>query len=218
MRALSSIFVFFGLALSAHAGITQQDFTGTGNIYVLNSTNWPTASPTNDKIGCLSELGKLISTESKEGCGVFTRADSYPYTLSTKEGNCTFTDKSQERNTDSKYGKLDYAWNCNSTYDSVIYDQLYTITGFPHVFLCFGDVACYYDAKKAPGHGDILSLWQFHWGSQQMDITPGHIQLLLMWNKIEEPYKRKGSEDIPGPRLRLTDGMQEPLLGLEQKS
>jgi hypothetical protein len=53
--------------------------------------------------------------------------NTYPYTLSTKEGNCTFVDQSQEKNTDSHYGANDHAFNCNPTYESVIYDQLYTI-------------------------------------------------------------------------------------------
>ena len=127
MRSLFSILALFAFVLSVHAGITQKDFTGIGNIYVLNSSDWPTASPTNDKIGCLSEQGKLISTESREPCGTFTRKDRYPYTLSTRIGNCTFQDQSQERNTDSKYGASDHAWSCNASYESDIYDQLYTI-------------------------------------------------------------------------------------------
>ena len=79
--------------------------------------------------------------------------------------------------------------------------------GFPYVFLCFGDVACYYDAKKAPTRKEKLSLWPFHWGSDQLGITPGHIQLLLLWNKIGDNPKRKTIEDIPGPRLRLSDSV-----------
>lgn len=127
MRPLISVIAVVALALTVHASITQKDFTGLGNIYVLQSEDWRTASPTKDRIGCLSENGKLVPAKNKAACGVFTRMDTYPYTLSTKKGNCTFNDESQERNTDSKYGASDYAWNCNSTYESVIYDQLYTI-------------------------------------------------------------------------------------------
>lgn len=233
MRALLGTLAVFALALCSHAGITQKDFTGLGNIYVLESENWSTASPTEDRIGCLSEQGKLIPTKGKAPCGVFTRKESYPYTLSTKKGNCTFNDESQERNTDSVYGRMDFALNCNATYESVIYDQFYTIVsadyqfpelfltyiqdGFPQVFLCFGDVACYYDAKKAPARNEKLPLWQFRWGSQQMGITPGHVMMLLMWDKIGDLPKRKEIEDIPGPKLRLTDGLQIPLLGQQQK-
>ncbi|KAH6642402.1 hypothetical protein C7974DRAFT_302266 [Boeremia exigua] len=217
MQTLIGVLVFFIFALNTQAGVTQKDYTGIGNIYVLNSSDWRTASPTSDRIGCLSEYGKLVSTETKTACGTFTRSDVFPYTLSTKQGNCTFNDESQERNTDSAYGAGDHAWNCNATYVSDIYDQLYTIDGFPHVFLCFGDVACYYDAKKSPGRNEKLSLWQYHWGSHQIGITPGHIQLLLLWDKIGELPKRKDVNGIPGPRVRLVDGLQIPLLGQETK-
>ena len=127
MHALFSLLIVLILALSADASITQKDFTGIGNIYVLNSSDWRTASPTADKIGCLSEDGKLVATNDKKACGTFTRLDIFPYTLSTSRGNCTFNDESQARNTDSKYGQSDHAWNCNATYVSNIYDQLYTI-------------------------------------------------------------------------------------------
>jgi len=126
MHALS-LLGFFILALCAHASITQKDYTGSGNILVLNSSDWRTASPTKDRVGCLNEHGKLIPARTKSACGTFTRSDAFPYTLSTKKGNCTFNDESQERNTDSKYGAGDFAWNCNATYVSSIYDQLYTI-------------------------------------------------------------------------------------------
>ncbi|KAF3034808.1 hypothetical protein E8E12_005525 [Didymella heteroderae] len=218
MRVTASLLGFMLCAINASASITQKDFTGIGNIYVLNSSDWRTASPTADRVGCLSENGKFIAANDRAACGTFTRLDTFPYTLSTKKGNCTFNDESQERNTDSMYGKSDHAWNCNATYESNIYDQLYTIDGFSHVFLCFGDVACYYDAKKAPARNEKLSLWQFHWGSGQLGITPGHIQLLLLWNKIDENPKRELVQDIPGPRLRLSEEVQIPLMGQKIKS
>lgn len=135
MHGYLSIFVHFVLALRTTASITQKDFTGIGNIYVLNSSDWRNASPTNDKVGCLNEDGKLVSANNKEACGTFTRGGAFPYTLSTKKGNCTFNDESQERNTDSKYGALDHAWNCNATYVSDIYDQLYTIVSSNRLYL-----------------------------------------------------------------------------------
>ena len=84
------------------------------------------------------------------------------------------------------------------------------------MFLCFGDVACYYDGKKVPARNEKLSLWQFHWGAGQMGITPGHIQMMLMWNKIKGSPKRE-AVDIPGPRLRLVNGLQIPLLGEQRR-
>lgn len=127
MHVTTSILYLVLLVLSANASITQKDFTGIGNIFVLNSSDWRTASPTADKVGCLSKDGKFIAANDKTACGTFARRDTFPYTLSTKEGSCTFNDESQERNTDSMYGKSDYAWNCNATYESDVYDQLYTI-------------------------------------------------------------------------------------------
>ena len=56
--------------------------------------------------------------------------------------------------------------------------------GMTYPFLCNGDVNCYYDAKRVPGEGEELSLWPFRWGSQQIGITPGHVQLLLVWEQI----------------------------------
>lgn len=127
MKPLLSTLAIFLLTAVASAGITQKDFSGIGNIHVLQSEDWRTASPTTDKIGCLNDNGKLIAANNKTVCGTFTRSDEFPYALSTKKGNCTFDDESQERNTDSKYGASDHAWNCNATYESVIYDELYTI-------------------------------------------------------------------------------------------
>lgn len=85
------------------------------------------------------------------------------------------------------------------------------------MFLCFGDAACYYDAKKAPAGSDKLSVWQFHWGSGQMGITPGHVMLLLMWNKIGDLPKRQDVKETSGPRVRLTGGLQIPLLGQQRR-
>ena len=90
--------------------------------------------------------------------------------------------------------------------------------GFPYVFLCFGDVACYYDAKKTPGARDALPLWPFRWGSQQMGITPGHIQLQLMWKKLGDlPGKAKTTE-VLGPRVQISEGVQMPLMGKKERS
>jgi hypothetical protein len=82
------------------------------------------------------------------------------------------------------------------------------------VFLCFGDVACFYDSLKAPSANETLPLWPFRWGSQQQDITPGHIQLQLMWEKVGDLPKRVESTGAnPGRRLKIWEGWQAPLLG-----
>jgi hypothetical protein len=125
-KSISALFLL-ALASFASAGIKSSDFAGSGNIAVLASEDWRDVSPTKDRVGCLNNHGKLIKNDGEEACGVFTRLNSYPYTLSTTKGNCTFEDQSQEKNTDSIYGQLDHAFNCNATYKSDIYDQLYTI-------------------------------------------------------------------------------------------
>lgn len=126
MPKLLSLVIFATSALFAHAAITQADFSGTGNILVINSSDWRSATP-DDKVGCLDTYGKFINPTSTADCGVFSREAEYPYTLSSKQGNCTFSDKTQEKNTDSWYGKSDPAWNCYSPYEAIIYDELYTI-------------------------------------------------------------------------------------------
>jgi len=188
--------------------ITQADFTGVGHIYVLNSSNWQTANPSL-QVGCIDDGGAFINSTNAADCGTFARLPNYPYTLTSRIGNCTFNDPSMPTNTDSKYGRSDHAWTCNSTYVTDIYDELYTIDGFNYTFLCQGDVDCFYDAKYIPAPGEKVSLWQYHWGSEQLGITPGHVMLQLLWSKIGDLPKsfRAGNLPereipfIPGPKL-----------------
>ncbi|KAF2826502.1 hypothetical protein CC86DRAFT_394442 [Ophiobolus disseminans] len=216
MPSLFTSLLFLSFALVVHAGIQQKDFTGIGHIFVLKSDDWRSATP-KSTVGCLNDAGKLVLNKTAAECGVFERLEQYPYTLSSRKGNCTFDDPTQERNTESHYGGSDYAWSCTD-HKTDIYDELYTIDGFPYVFLCFGDVACFYDAKKAPEDTEVLSLWQYHWGSQQMGITPGHVQMQLMWTKIGDLPKRESEAQIPGPRLHIEEGMQVPLQGARARS
>jgi hypothetical protein len=126
----SSLLLFTTFAPPALATVTEKDFTGIGRIYVLQSADWRSASP-KDKVGCISDSGAFISLKDKDECGVFAHEPDYPYTLSSREGNCTFTDEDKEKNTDSVYGKRDHAWSCNGGYKAVIYDSLYTIVRHP---------------------------------------------------------------------------------------
>jgi hypothetical protein len=132
MPRLFSSLLILASALAAHAGITQIDFTGLGKIYVLESDNWTSATP-KQKVGCLDDHGRFVS-ESPHSCGVFERRNDYPYTLSSKYGNCTFEDTTQERNTDSTYGTMDYAWHCQDDHKPELYDELYTIVCSPQYF------------------------------------------------------------------------------------
>jgi hypothetical protein len=51
-----------------------------------------------------------------------------------------------------------------------------------------------------------------------MGITPGHIMLQLMWEKIGELPKRGDTSGVPGPRIELRKGQQVPLLGKSAKA
>ena len=84
-------------------------------------------------------------------------------------------------------------------------------TGFPYPFLCSGDIDCYFDAKRVPKRGEDISFWQFRWGSQQQGITPGHIQLQLLWDKVSPPHKA-ANEISTGP-VAVTQGSEFPLKG-----
>lgn len=217
MFNLNFVTLAFALTSTIHALDVQKDFTGIGNIFVLDSSDWRTASPS-DKVGCLDSQGSFINPKSDKECGVFSRLAQYPYTLSSHDGNCTFNDETQPRNVDSHYGKQDNAWNCLAPFAAQIYDELYTINGFPYTFLCFGDVACYYDAKRIPSKGESTSLWQFRWGSKQQGITPGHVMLQLLWNRLGDlPKRREGEAVAPGPRISLRGGLQVPLHGQRLK-
>ena len=46
-----------------------------------------------------------------------------------------------------------------------------------------------------------------------MGITPGHVQLQLLWTKLGDSSKREGEKAVPGQRVELNDGMQIPLRG-----
>jgi hypothetical protein len=135
MPSFFSTLLLLSSALLAHAGIQQKDFTGTGHIFVLESEDWSKATPKNT-IGCLNDAGKLVHVKTSKGCGIFSRLDDYPWTLSSRKGNCTFDDITQPRNADSIYGRSDYAWSCTIRKPD-IYDQLYTIVCIPrpNIFL-----------------------------------------------------------------------------------
>ena len=127
MLNIKLLTVAFALTSTACAQDVQKEFTGIGNIFVLNSSDWRVADPVADKVGCLDNKGSFISPKSDADCAVFSRLAAYPYTLSTQDGNCTFQDETQERNTDSIYGKQDHSWNCLTPFQSQIYDELYTV-------------------------------------------------------------------------------------------
>jgi hypothetical protein len=67
--------------------------------------------------------------------------------------------------------------------------------------------------------GQETSLWQFRWGAHQQGITPGHVMLQLMWNRLGDLPKRENEDEVvPGPRISLQGGLQVPLQGQKIKS
>ncbi|KAI1418391.1 hypothetical protein F5Y13DRAFT_149083 [Hypoxylon sp. FL1857] len=164
-------------ALFASAAVAQ-DFSGSGHIYVINSTNFQTASPA-DSVGCLDATGAL----SVADCATFTRLNTYPLTLSSDAGNCTFTDSSQVANIDNVYGKQSYAYHCRADYVATVYDELYTVNGFNYPFLCHGDSNCFYDIKELPSDDATKPVWPFVWGSEQLSIPAGHTKVMWYWEK-----------------------------------
>lgn len=219
----------------AQGAVTQYDITGLGQIWVLESDDWRTGNP-NQKVGCLSDSGRFINPEDDSECGTFRKLTDYPYTMHSKEGNCTFYDETKERNTDSIYGSQDHAWSCDASLYADVYDGLYTIVssssillialldcmltllapqdGFNYPFLCWGDIACFYDVKHKPKKNknkEDAPLWQYRWGSQQRGIPPGHTMIQLLWHRVGDA-KREG-EQAPGPRIEIKEGVQAPLQG-----
>jgi len=47
--------------------------------------------------------------------------------------------------------------------------------------ICYGDVDCAIDVKAVPKAGQEIDVWKFEWGSDQMGITPGHIEAVWQW-------------------------------------
>ncbi|KAI1097737.1 hypothetical protein F4804DRAFT_152365 [Jackrogersella minutella] len=164
-------------ALFATAAVAQ-DFSGSGQIYIINSTSFGSATPS-ESIGCLDETGAFTVSD----CATFTKLSTYPNTISTSAGNCTFLDTTQPANTDNAYGAHSYAWHCREDYEATVSDSLYTVTGLNYPFLCHGDTDCYYDVKQVPSDNSKAPVWGYVWGSQQPSVPAGHTKVMWYWNK-----------------------------------
>ncbi|KAI0885897.1 uncharacterized protein GGS22DRAFT_162244 [Annulohypoxylon maeteangense] len=165
-------------ALFAAITVVAQDFSGSGQIFILNSTSLGGATPA-DRVGCLDSTGAV----TLDNCATFTKLSSYPLTISSEVGNCTFADSSQPANTDNVYGANSYAWHCLDDYAATTSDQLYTVKGFTYPFLCHGDIDCYYDIKLIPSSDATAPVWSYVWGSRQTSVPAGHTKVMWYWNK-----------------------------------
>lgn len=76
---LSSLLLGSTLLAGAHASVVD-DFTGTGHILVLNSTDFNTATPA-QQVGCIDDDSRFIAPTDSASCGTFTRASAAPYNL-----------------------------------------------------------------------------------------------------------------------------------------
>ena len=119
-------------------------FNGLGHIFVLNATSYSDAS-ISDTIGCLSDTGYVVSTfsgfvsesesQSKSNCAVFSTITSYPKTINSRIGGCSFGNRAMPTNEDSRYGARQHAWSCNEDAGMVPEgERYYTIVSL--VFLC----------------------------------------------------------------------------------
>lgn len=91
-------------------GDVRDLFRGQGQIHVLNSSDFNTASPA-DRIGCFNEHGLLTLND----CAVFTHVHDQQTVadwLTTSVGNCSFKNPNMPKNTDSYYGSDTVAWSC----------------------------------------------------------------------------------------------------------
>ncbi|KAK0710512.1 hypothetical protein B0T21DRAFT_416058 [Apiosordaria backusii] len=214
--SLSTLLLLGAAAPTLAAPSVIDDFVGQGQIHVLNSSSYVAANPATDTIGCLTASGLLSSSN----CATFTRTENYPYMLVSSQGLCTFNDKSMPNNKDSYYGKNTYAWHCTQGVKSGDDgERYYTVNGFKYPYLCNGNLGCYYDIPAAPekqaDNDDddddrvavqevgktkaVQPVWQFFWGSHQMGITPGHLQVLWLWVPARDAAKEKRD----GEQVRL---------------
>ncbi|OTB00845.1 hypothetical protein M426DRAFT_323958 [Hypoxylon sp. CI-4A] len=175
MKIASSI---SACAVFATAAVAQH-LSGSGQIYLLNSTNLGTATMS-QIIGCLDATGAFTQLN----CATFNRLSDYPRTLYTSVGNCSFSDASQPANTDNAYGSKSYAWHCRPDYVATIADSAYPVAQSKDVsFLCHGDEHCFYDVKYLPSNNVTRPVWDYVWGSRQPSIPTGHTKVVWYWKK-----------------------------------
>ncbi|OIW32949.1 hypothetical protein CONLIGDRAFT_156882 [Coniochaeta ligniaria NRRL 30616] len=167
---------FTSLLLAGHLGLSQASpaFVGQGRIQVLKGDNITAARPS-DRIGCMHETGAFTLSD----CGVFTRVGNG---LSSPLGNCTFNDDTQPANVDSIYGQRNYAWVCRNGVDNWLYYSFDINTNLTIIW--HGNLDGYEDAKAVPKAGEKLPLWAFSWGSQQVDVPPGHVRTIWLWEPV----------------------------------
>ncbi|KAK3312978.1 hypothetical protein B0H66DRAFT_595459 [Apodospora peruviana] len=204
LPAISGLFLLTASVTSAPvtppAPNNVQQFVGKGKIAAVAGSFFDSDDALIDsqKVGCLNAAGVL----TLDDCAVFSRSDSYPNTLSTSAGDCTFHNTRMPLNTDSFYGQTSHAWYCGELDDAhrenlaelkdpaAPQETYYTVEGFTKPYLCTGEFGCYFDVKKAPtSNEDAIPVWQYFWGGSQMGITPGHLRIVWLWVPVGKGEK-----------------------------
>jgi hypothetical protein len=93
MRLSTILVAFLAPLITVVRAQTQAnpDFSGTGNIYLVQSADFIHANP-NSTVGCLNSQGRFIT--NMNACGVFTKnSDS---SVSSTAGQCSFDDTAHE--------------------------------------------------------------------------------------------------------------------------
>lgn len=109
---LSGLLPLTLLGLASAGAVKRQsqsdpDFSGTGNIFVINGHDFATEDP-NNIAGCITATGRFVSDTTK--CGVFTAPSGK---MSSTAGPCTFLDPTAE--VGPPMAPQFYAFKCSPT-------------------------------------------------------------------------------------------------------
>ncbi|RKU47781.1 hypothetical protein DL546_006473 [Coniochaeta pulveracea] len=172
---------------------------GHGNIHVVNGTS--ITNPGN-YLGCMADDGAF----TLDTCAIFTHVNS---TLASQLGYCNWHDPTKPTNVDAIYGQNVHAWSCASGLTS---DGYYTLVSSyeqtPMIreergrdgkltslgqrsdgppIICHQNLDCFIDVKGIPTKPeDRLPLWEFYWGSQQVDVPAGHTRGMFLWVPVDQ--------------------------------
>jgi hypothetical protein len=123
-------------------------------------------------------------------------------------------DRSAEENLQSIFGKGSYAYSCTNrevpgdvtngrgNWYTIVSIHTYSKrskagscersgtkrkqNGFKYPFICTGNIGCVFEVP-VPDDGVIaLPVWQFYWSGEQMGPTPGHMQVVWLWEPVVE--------------------------------
>ncbi|ORY18971.1 hypothetical protein BCR34DRAFT_582539 [Clohesyomyces aquaticus] len=155
------------------------DFSGTGNIFVVNGSNPITGNP-NSTVGCLTSSGRFILNIDRSKCGTFMR-DNPQCSLASSFGCCGFLDPSAEMG--RPMAPQFYAFKCGKSAANVNsgFYSLDLSPNSPYTWIYTGNLDVLYEAKKIPAVGEDASVFM---SDQWRFPSPDRVELLLLWNKL----------------------------------